>query len=180
MAAASETTRGLLLRRTKLSETSLILTWLTEAHGLLKTVAKGARGPRSAFRGQLDLLYEADLTYVRSARSELHQLREVVLHDTHEAIRLSFRRLELACYFVELIELTCEQDHPAPEILNLMRRALRFLDTNEASAKALLHFERELATDLGIHEEGRDASAAIFRQAHRLPKGRKELLAALR
>lgn len=179
MSAAPETTRGILLRRTKLSETSLIITWLTESHGLLKTVAKGARGPKSSFRGQLDLLFEAELTYLRSARSELHQLREVVLLDTHEPIRLAFRRLELACYFVELLELTSEPDHPVPEALDLMRRALAHLDANDATRKAMLHFEKELATGLGILEEGRDASAAIFRQTHHLPKGRKDLLAAL-
>jgi DNA repair protein RecO (recombination protein O) len=179
MAAATETTRGILLRRTKLSETSLILTWLTDAHGLLKTVAKGARGPRSPFRGQLDLLYEADLTFVRSARSELHQLREVALRDTHEGIRLAFRRLELACYFVELIEITSVPDHPVPEAVDLMRRALRYLDTHDATRHALLHFERELAAGLGVLGGERDASGAIFRLAHRLPPGRADLLAAL-
>lgn len=179
MAASPETTRGLLLRRTKLSETSLIVTWLTESHGLLKTVAKGARGPRSAFRGQLDLLYEADLTFLRSARSELHQLREVVLHETHEPIRLSFRRLELACYFVELIELTCEPDHPVPEILDLMRRAVRHLDTHEASQRALTHFEHELAEHLGIRQEKRDPWRSLQELAHRLPKGRAELARTL-
>ena len=43
-----ETTSALLLRKIKLSETSLILTWFSSAHGRIKTVAKGARQSRAS------------------------------------------------------------------------------------------------------------------------------------
>ena len=43
-----ETTPAILLRKIKLTESSLIVTWFTEAHGKLKTVAKGARRLRRA------------------------------------------------------------------------------------------------------------------------------------
>ncbi|MEI9894387.1 MAG: recombination protein O N-terminal domain-containing protein [Chthoniobacter sp.] len=52
-----ETTAALLLRKTKLTETSLIVTWFTEAHGKIQTVAKGARQPKSRFAGLLDLFF---------------------------------------------------------------------------------------------------------------------------
>ena len=71
-----ETTPAILLRRIKLTESSLIVTWFTEAQGKLKTVAKGARRPRSPFAGRLDLFYLAEITYSRSRQSELHGLRE--------------------------------------------------------------------------------------------------------
>ncbi len=174
-----ETTAAILLRRTKLSDTSLIVTWLTDSHGLLKTVAKGARGPKSALRGRLDLLYDAEISFARSIRSELHQLREVVLRETHDPIRLSYPRLELACYFVELVELVVVPDHPVPEILDLMRRALRHLDQEDASRRALLHFERELAAALGVLAEDGDPAANIYRLAQRLPRQRVELLRRL-
>jgi recombinational DNA repair protein (RecF pathway) len=50
-----DTTPAILLRKMKLTETSLIVTWLTEHHGKLKTVAKGARQAKSRFAGRLDL-----------------------------------------------------------------------------------------------------------------------------
>ena len=77
-----ETTPAILLRRIKLTESSLIVTWFTEAHGKLKTVAKGARRPRSPFAGRRDLLYLAERTYSRSRQSELHGLREVAVRDS--------------------------------------------------------------------------------------------------
>ena len=119
-----ESSAAILLRRTKLSETSLIVTWLTETHGLIKTVAKGARRPKSPFAGRLDLFFEAEIQFLRSRRSELHTLRELTLRATYDPVRQSYLRLEVAAHFVELIELTSVPDHPIPEVFDLLRRAL--------------------------------------------------------
>ena len=51
--------QGTIIRRIPLTESSMIVTWCTKDHGLLKTVAKGARRPKSQFSGKLDLFYEA-------------------------------------------------------------------------------------------------------------------------
>ena len=61
---------GLILRVRPLTETSLITHWLTPELGRVATVAKGARRPKSPFRGKLDLFYEADFSFTRSRRSE--------------------------------------------------------------------------------------------------------------
>ena len=90
-----ETTTAILLRRTKLTETSLILTWLTRDFGRLKTVAKGARSRKSQFAGVVDLFFACEISYVRSSRSDLHALREVRLVETHSAIRFDYARLAL-------------------------------------------------------------------------------------
>ncbi|HXA44461.1 MAG TPA: recombination protein O N-terminal domain-containing protein, partial [Candidatus Angelobacter sp.] len=51
---------GIILRTRPLTETSLIVHWLTPDLGRLATVAKGARRPKSPFAGRLDLFYVAD------------------------------------------------------------------------------------------------------------------------
>src|SRR3954467_13489483 len=99
-----ESTQGIVLRTYPLTETSLIVHWLTPDLGRIATVAKGARRPKSTFRGKLDLFYFADFSFARSAKSELHNLREVVLRDTHAALRKDFTRLQQASYAVALIE----------------------------------------------------------------------------
>ena len=53
-----ETAHGIILRTRPLTETSLIVHWLTADHGRLSTVAKGAKRPKSPFRGKLDLFFE--------------------------------------------------------------------------------------------------------------------------
>jgi DNA repair protein RecO (recombination protein O) len=49
---------AILVRKTKLTESSLIVTWLTKDHGLVRTVAKGARTPKSRFAGHLVLFFK--------------------------------------------------------------------------------------------------------------------------
>ena len=49
---------GLILRTRRLTETSLIVHWLTAEEGRVATVAKGALRPKSPFRGKLDLCYK--------------------------------------------------------------------------------------------------------------------------
>lgn len=171
-----ENTAAILLRKTKLTESSLILTWLTETHGKLKTVAKGARQPKSRFAGRLDLFFECDIQFSRSLRSELHTLREVALRAPHEALRRDYRLVELAAYFVELIEVVTEPDHPVPEIFDLLQRALAHVSLNPPTLRALEHFESELARLLGIKQPAVSAVNALGRAYHHLPRGRGDIV----
>jgi len=178
-----ESTPAILLRKTKLTETSLIVTWFTEAHGKLKTVAKGARRPKSPFAGRLDLFFSAEITLARSAKSELHSLREVVVRDPRDGLRTSYERTRLAAYFVELVEMTTEPDHPVPEIHDLLRRALDHLAAKEPTRRALLHFERELSRLLGVtgifNPDAEPAGAIARLTGGNLPPVRGKLLASL-
>jgi DNA repair protein RecO (recombination protein O) len=174
-----ETTPAILLRKTKLTETSLIVTWFSAAHGLIKTVAKGARRPKSRFAGMLDLFFECDIQFSRSRRSELHILCEVFVREPHESLRKEFTRVALAAYFVELLELVTEPAHAAPELYNLLQRGLGYLNNNPATHRPLLHFEAELARLLGIQNNQVSAAIAIGRAYHRLPSARAGLLKKL-
>lgn len=176
-----ETTAAILLRKTKLSETSLIVTWFTEAHGKIKTVAKGARQPKSKFAGALDLFFDCEIQFVRSRKSELHILREVALREPHAGLRTDYARVALGAYFVELIELVTEPDHPAPELYDLLKRALGFLHAQPAALRALLHFENELVRLLGIQGQLNVTPAvAIGRAYQHLPKARAGLKKTLK
>src|SRR5271165_1677923 len=99
-----ESTSGLILRTRPLTDSSLIVCWLTPGLGRLATVAKGARRPKSPFAGRLDLFYLARFSFQRSRRSELHQLREVSLTETHAAIRRELDCVQQASYCAGLVE----------------------------------------------------------------------------
>src|SRR5213594_2368024 len=64
-----ERATGLVLRVYPLTESSLIIHWLTQGQGRIATVAKGARRPKSPLRGKLDLFYLAEFLFARSRRS---------------------------------------------------------------------------------------------------------------
>src|SRR5512137_3007856 len=115
-----ERTSGLILRTYPLTETSLIVQWLTPSLGRLATVAKGARRLKSPFRGKLDLFYLADFSFSRSRRSELHTLREVTLRDTHRTLRQDLGLLRQASYCAALIERATETETPLTGPFELM------------------------------------------------------------
>src|SRR5471032_2570476 len=105
-----ESTRGIILRTRPLTETSLIVHWLTPDFGRIATVAKGARRHKSPFLGKLDLFYLADFSFRRSRSSDLHNLREVKLHETHGAIREDILKLQQAAYAANFIAQATETE----------------------------------------------------------------------
>ncbi len=143
-------TTGLILRTRLLTETSLIVHWLTPDLGRIATVAKGARRPKSVFRGKLDLFYLADFSFNRSAKSELHNLREAVLRETHEALREDYQKVQQASYAVALIEQTTETETPLPEVFALMSTVLRELVAAPPSVTNIFALELKLLHQLGL------------------------------
>jgi len=148
-----EAATGLVLRTRPLTETSLIVLWLTAESGRIATVAKGARRPTSPFRGKLDLFYLAELTFTRSRRSELHTLREVGLRELHAFLRQEIRHLQQAAYAAALIEQATETETPLPNIFQLMLDFLRALPGSPPQPRPVLAFELKLLNELGLRPD---------------------------
>jgi DNA repair protein RecO (recombination protein O) len=144
---------GLILRTRPLTDTSLIVHWLTPDFGRIATVAKGARRQKSPFAGKLDLFYAAEFSFQRSRRSELHQLREVSLRDTHAAIRTEMEYVQQASYGAALIEQTTEMDTPIPEIYSLMTGFIKNLSKYPPHSQTLFAFEVKLLSELGLQPD---------------------------
>jgi DNA repair protein RecO (recombination protein O) len=176
----AELLNGVLLRRIRYSDTSLILTWFTDLHGKTKAIAKGALRQKSAFAGKLDLFFHCDLLISFSSKSELHQLREVSIKTTFEQIRTNYLKTATASYFVELLEEVTELDHPAPEIYRLLLRALGYLDRQSPDTRGVLFFESELCKCLGLYTPDMHSAAEKLVETYgRLPKTRATLLSQL-
>ena len=171
---------AILTRLTKLTDTSLIVHWFTAEEGRIKTVAKGARRPSSPFAGKLDLFFSAEIRYARARTGELHPLREASPTHLRENIRKSYDATDLGAYFCRLLEITVEPEHPEPEVFDLLRRGLDHLHTAGPSARALLHFEHEVARMLGLAHERRHAAPALRESLGSLPPQRAALLDRLR
>jgi DNA repair protein RecO (recombination protein O) len=171
-----ESTQAIVLRRHRLTESSLIISWLAPDLGRIKTIARGALRPRNRLGGVLDLFHQCEIQFQPARSGDLHTLREAVLVDSYPGIRTEFTRVGLAAYAVELIERATEKEAPVPEIFDLLQRALRYLHAQPATQKAMRHFEAELSRLLGIAEPGTSAATALARVLHRLPSVREELL----
>jgi DNA repair protein RecO (recombination protein O) len=145
-----ETATGLILRTRPLTETSLIVHWLTPDFGRIATVAKGARRTKSPLAGKLDLFYLADFSFNRSRNSDLHQLREVKLTETHGAIRGDIFKLRQAAYATSVIEQATETETPLPAVYGLMRGFLHQLCLQKTAPQLIFALELKLLLDLGL------------------------------
>jgi len=145
-----ERTQGLILRTRPLTETSLIVQWLTPDAGRIATVAKGARRSKSPFRGKLDLFYLAYFSFARSRRSDLHTLREVLLRETHTPLREQLAYLQQACYCAALIEQSTETETPLPAVFKLMTDLLDYLPKQLPQPQTIFTFELKLLNELGL------------------------------
>ncbi|MCX8155665.1 MAG: DNA repair protein RecO [Verrucomicrobiae bacterium] len=152
-----ERAHGLVLRTYPLTETSLIVHWLTREAGHLATVAKGARRPNSPFRGKLDLFYQAHFSFARSRRSDLHTLREVELRQTHAALRRDYGLLTQAVYAAALLERLIERETPVPDLFDLLQSLLLALPQHPPRPQTMAAWELKLLAALGL---GPDWNAA--------------------
>ncbi|HTR42371.1 MAG TPA: DNA repair protein RecO [Pseudomonadales bacterium] len=154
----TESATGIILRTQSLTETSLIINWLTPNFGRIATVAKGARRPKSPFSGKLDLFYEADFSLNRSRRSELHTLREVSLRQTNGALRDDIFKLHQAAYGAAFIVQTTESETPLPGVFDLFQKYLACLCAREPSPQLVFALELKMLQELGLEPDWHETS----------------------
>ena len=146
----TESATGIILRTRPLTETSLIVHWLTTDLGRLATVAKGARRQKSPFLGRLDLFYLADFSFNRSRRSELHALREVNLRETHPALRGDMLKLRQAAYAAAFIEQATETETPLTGVFELLRGFVDQLCRQPPAPQMIFALELKLLREIGL------------------------------
>ena len=179
IALGMEKSEGIIIRLTKLTETSLIVHWCTRDQGLIKTVAKGGRRSKGPLAGKLDLFFEAELNWVRSRKSELHTLSEVAVLDYRENLRKRYKDTLVASYFVDLLAHVAEPDHPVPDLYDLLARGLGYLVEQGADQRGVLHFEHELARLSGVAHDRSSAFIALEQAFGSLPKSRSSCMDAI-
>ncbi len=169
-------TRGTLIRRSPLTETSLIVHWCTHDHGIVKTVAKGARRPKSLFAGKLDLFYLCELEIHPARKGDLHILVDLTIERARFGLRRNYLQTLAASYFVKLIDQVAEAETPLPELADLLDRGLNYLEEKEADLRALNHFEKQLGEFLGVLEPGVDPIRSLREHFGEIPPQREEII----
>tara|TARA_Y100000589_G_scaffold291980_1_gene295825 strand:+ start:3303 stop:3944 length:642 start_codon:yes stop_codon:yes gene_type:complete len=151
-----ETSKGIVLRVHPLSDTSLIVHWITSTNGRLTTVAKGAKRPKSPHRGKLDLLFESDFTYRKNKRSNLHILREVYLKNSHTTVSSNIRSLSLLAYGTHFLEKATEPDHPMPGVYTIFSTLIEHLNCRPPEKILVYAFEIKILNELGLAPAAED------------------------
>ena len=166
----TESATGIILRTRPLTETSLIVHWLTPTLGRVATVAKGARRPQSPFASKLDFFYRADFSFSRSRTSELHILREVHLKEIFNSLREDLGKLQQAAYATHLIEVATETETPIPFVHDLLLGFVNSLSRQPPVAQTIFALELKLLQDQGLEPDW---------EASQLSPGAKQIIQKL-
>jgi DNA repair protein RecO (recombination protein O) len=143
-------TTGIVLRYHPVTETSLIVIWLTKHFGKLRTMAKGARRPKSPFRGKVEPFYLDELLFLRSRRSDLHILHECSVLNPHRRLREDYQTISVATYFCELVDLATEPEHAEAKLFALLQATLDHLTKTGWQPLLAPYFEINLLAALGL------------------------------
>ena len=144
----TERAEAIVLRVQPVTESSLLVLWFTREFGKLKTLAKGARRPKSPMRGRLDLFYEDEISFLRSRRSDLHLLHECFLANPHPALRASVPVLTAASHVCELVDALTVVEDAHPDLFNLLAEMLTSLEKSITPAQ-LIWFELQALAATG-------------------------------
>ncbi len=144
-------TRAIVLRHAPHTESSRIIHWVTEDHGRLATLAKGAMRPRNDMLGQFDNLYTCELIYYGRDRDAVFITHSINALKSRSGFRVAWRATLAAQYLVELTARVMPQHEPAPEIFHLLEEALDELHDRGWHPPAVFHYELRLLELLGLH-----------------------------
>ncbi len=123
--------RGLVLHTQDHAETDRIVSLLTEGHGQVEILVKGARRLEKTWGATLDLLNLAELIYYRR-RTGLHLLREASVLQTFPEIKKDLARLETSLALAQWARDLIPRDVPDPRAFRLTLRFLLALESGAA------------------------------------------------
>ena len=128
-----------------------MVTWLTEDHGRITTVVKGACRPKSAFLGQYDLFYTCELLFYRRENNGTHAIRECTPLEFREPLRTNWRGAAAAGYITNLTARVTESHETKPIYDDLLHALDTLCDCDPKSIAALIFwFEMRLLIHHGI------------------------------
>lgn len=117
---------GIVLRTYKLGEADRIVVLMTEHHGAVRAVAKGARRTKSRFGARLEPPTHVAVQLYRG-RGELDTVTQVDTVDHFRALRDDLASLGRALTMVEATDQVARERGPEPALYRLLLGALRTL-----------------------------------------------------
>lgn len=131
-------TEAVVLRGWKLRETSLILSLYTRDFGKIRAVVKGARSPKSRFKGCMESLSHLRIVYYDKDTRDLQLLSQADLVNPHVHIIGDIGRTALGLASSELIERAVIGRDPHPQVFDLLVSTLDALDRGDGFYEAFL------------------------------------------
>lgn len=141
---------ALILRRTRFSETSLVVTLMTDRYGRVEAIAKGARRPKSPLLGHLDLFALEEVELFCKHRGRLDLVTEASLCSEFYGLRVTEERFLAASVLADTVLAACMERDPHPVAFRVLRDAYTALAQGRALIPTLCFTLLKLMEDFGL------------------------------
>jgi DNA repair protein RecO (recombination protein O) len=134
------TTRAFCLRTRAYGESDVIAVLLTEDHGKVSGMARGAKRSKQRFAGgALQPFHELVLRFARRPHTDLAFLHECRVVHSHHAIAEHIDAYAWASYVSELADVTVPERDPSPQVFGLFERTMHALATRPEDPEPTAH-----------------------------------------
>ncbi len=145
------TTRAVVSKTMKMSNSSKLVSLITEKHGLVKVVAKGARRPKSKFGAALELITLINCIYYHRDNRELQSLSDAEIIEPYTKLKSDLKMLSIASGIVEIAQTHTTLEDPEAGTFDLVVESLNGLEAGEVkdAEKHLWRFVLRLLATAG-------------------------------
>jgi len=124
------TTRAIVFRQTRYSDTSLVVRLLTEQSGLISCLIKGVHGPKARIKASLfQPLNLLEVVVSQKEKTELQYLREARVEHNYLTIQGDMRKTSVLLFLNELLYKSIREEAAHIELFRYIHDQLVFLDS---------------------------------------------------
>jgi DNA repair protein RecO (recombination protein O) len=145
----SHVTPAIVLRARTFGESDKIVSFLTERHGKITGIAKGAKQSRKRFVNSLEPFSLVNLRFHDPPHSSLAFILAADLLLGFKQLGQSLDRFSFASYLVEITDGLIGEREENPLVFQHLRDSLRYVDDNGTSLRFLTSFELKLLSLAG-------------------------------
>src|SRR5690606_4021138 len=145
-------TRGIVLKTTNYSESSVVVQIFTEKFGLQSYMAQGARKPKSKIRSVLfQPLHLLDMVVYHRENASLQRIAEARKMPAFQRIPYDISKSTMVLFLNEMLYKSLRQQSPDEPLFNFVFNAVSWLDTLEKTPPNFhLFFLLKLSRYLGF------------------------------
>lgn len=145
-------TKGIVFRKIKYAESSLIADIFTESHGLMSYIIGGVRSARARTKASvLELMTIVDMVAYHSDKKKLHRIKEIRPAYTYQSIPFDVRKNAMLLFMAELCARTIRETEENRTLFACIAQHLQSLDQATANfSNRHLEFMIDLADHLGF------------------------------
>jgi DNA repair protein RecO (recombination protein O) len=150
------TTRAIVFRQTRYSDTSLVVKLLTEQSGLVSCMIKGVHSPKSKIKSSLfQPLNLIEIVVSQKEKSDLQHLREARVEFPYVSIPANIRKTSVLLFLNELLYKAIQEEAAHGELFEYIHDQLVYLDQEpEITGSYHLLFALQLTRLLGFFPHG--------------------------